>query len=196
MPLYSLTTKTAPDTITWNSELNTAFETLRSALTSDSILLAPDFNKTFTLTTDASYNGVGAVLSQPDAENFHKPIAFYSKKLSKSEKNYSVTEIELLALVEAVEHFKLYLLGAPFVVITDHKALLALDRLITANKRLTRWSLILANYNFTVTYKPGSLNTNADALSRQDWPEEPQDSEDSEEPEEENEEEFPEEDLQ
>lgn len=169
-PLYDMTTKDSPDELTWTPETDSAFNQLKTALTSDSILLAPDFSKPFTLTTDASYSGIGAVLSQQDSEGYHRPIAYHSRKLKPAERNYSVTEIELLALVNATQHFKLYLLGTKFHVITDHKALLSAEKLFKANKRLTRWSLLLADFDFDITYKPGSLNTNADALSRQEWP--------------------------
>lgn len=69
----------------------------------------------------------------------------------------------------AVEHFQIYLSGALFTIYTDHKALLSLDKLKTANARLTRWSLFLQSFMFDVRYRAGRLNTNADALSRQEF---------------------------
>ena len=169
-PFYTHTSKKYPEKIQWNPQLTEAFENLKQALTDDAFLIAPDYKKTFYLATDASYAGIGAVLSQKDKVGQERPVAYFSQRLSKAEKNYSVTEIELLAVVKSIQHFQIYLLGTHFVLQTDHKALTYLDRFQNANKRLVRWAMSLQNYSFTVEYKPGSNNSNADALSRQDWP--------------------------
>lgn len=124
----------------------------------------PDFSRTFILQTDASGVGVGAVLSQGEAED--QPIAYFSRKLLPREKAFSTIEKECLAIVLGVKHFKAYLLGRPFVIQTDHRALQWLHRFKEKNARLTRWSLILQPYNVTVHHRKGRANANADALSR------------------------------
>uniref|UniRef100_A0A1X7T9B5 Reverse transcriptase RNase H-like domain-containing protein n=1 Tax=Amphimedon queenslandica TaxID=400682 RepID=A0A1X7T9B5_AMPQE len=79
---------------------------------------------------------------------------------------YSTIEKECLAIILAVKHFKAYLLGRPFVIQTDHRALKWLHQFREKNSRLTRWSLILQPYTFVVEHKKGRDNANADALSR------------------------------
>lgn len=168
-PLYLMTTKTAADRPKWSEEQSRAFEQLREALMSDSVLTSPDPDKQYILCTDASTKGVGAVLCQLDDREQEKPIAYFSKKLKKHQMSYTVTELELLAIVSAIEHFQIYLTGSQFVIYTDHRALLSIDKLKTANARLTRWSLFLQSFLFEIRYRAGRLNTNADALSRQEF---------------------------
>lgn len=133
-PLYKMTTKDTPDRPTWNEKQNQAFQQLRTALTSDSVLTSPNPDKPYILCTDASTQGVGAVLCQQDENQQERPIGYFSRKLKSYQKNYSVTELELLA----IEHFQIYLLGTHFTIYTDHRALLSADRLKTANGRLAR----------------------------------------------------------
>ena len=106
------------------------------------------------------------MLSQPSTDNALHPVAYFSKKLLPQEERYSTIEKECLAVKLGIEAFRFYLMGRTFTVQTDHRALLWLDRLKDTNSRLTRWSLILQQYQFTVTHRPGSTNGNADALSR------------------------------
>eukprot|EP00731_Ephydatia_muelleri_P013940 Em0007g1250a len=112
--------------------------------------------------TDASDCGDGAVLSQKDDDDNEHPVAYFSKKLLPRERRYSTIEKKCLAIKLATHAFRVYLLGKPFTVQTDHHALEWLDQL-----KEDRWSLALQPYQFTVKYRPGKLNGNADALSRQ-----------------------------
>ena len=120
----------------------------------------------FILQTDASDRGVGAVLSQSSTDDDIHPVAYFSKKLLPREERYSTVEKECLAVKLGIEAYWFYLMGRTFTVQTDHCALIWLDRLKDTNSRLTRWSLILQQYQFTVTHRPGTTNGNADALSR------------------------------
>ena len=133
---------------------------------SSPVLQSPDFSNPFILQTDASDRGVGAVLSQLDDQGDDHPIAYFSRKLLPREERYSTIEKECLAIKLAVQHFRVYLLGRPFVIQTDHRSLEWLDRLKENNSRLSRWSLALQPYQFQVRYRPGQSNSNADALSR------------------------------
>ncbi len=95
------------------------------------------------------------------------PIAYYSRKLLPRERRYSGVEIECLAVVEAVFHFRVYLSGRKFTVMTDNKALTYLEQFKNETSRLTRWALSIQPYVFGVVHRPGQQNGNADGLSRQ-----------------------------
>ena len=128
--------------------------------------MSPDFTKPFVLQTDASDVGIGAVLSQSDDKELDHPIAYYSRKLLPRERKYSTIEKECLAIKLAVHAFRVYLLGKPFLIETDHRALEWLNSVKENNPRLARWSLLLQPYQFSVKHRPGARNGNADSLSR------------------------------
>ena len=153
-----------PTKIEWTGRAELAFQRLKKMLVSAPLLKNPDFTRTFILQTDASGVGVGAVLSQGEEEDY--PVAYFSRKLLPRERAYSTVEKECLAIVLAVKHFRVYLLGRSFIVQTDHRALQWLHHFKEKNARLTRWSLILQPYTFTVQHRKGQANANADALSR------------------------------
>ena len=166
MALTNLTRKNAPNNVLWTTACDTAFRELKKALCSSAVLRSPDFRRRFILQTDASNHGIGAVLSQCDDDGTEHPVAFYSRKLLPREERYSTVEKECLAIKLATHAFRVYLLGRPFEIQTDHRSLEWLDRLKEGNARLTRWSLALQPYNYTVRYRAGKINGNADALSR------------------------------
>lgn len=149
----------------WSAAQEEAFSTLKNMLTSQPILQYPDFSKEFLLTTDASTEALGAVLSQGELGK-DKPIAYASRTLNNAERNYSTTQQELLAIVWAVKQFRPYLWGRHFKVITDHRPLKWLISLKDPDSRLTRWTIKLSEYDFEVIHRPGKNNQNADALSR------------------------------
>ena len=165
-PLTDLTKKFAPNNVTWSNACDQAFLTLKSLLCSSPVLFSPDQAKEFILQTDASDRGVGAVLTQREDNGEEHPVAYFSRKFLPREERYSTVEKECLAIKLGIQAFRVYLLGRPFRVQTDHQCLVWLDRLKDSNTRLARWSLALQPYQFTVTYRPGSANNNADALSR------------------------------
>ena len=169
IPLTEATRKCAPDKVEWTKDKVTAFEQLKDALTRDPVLASPDEQKPFLLQTDASGIGIGAVLSQVKEDGKKQPIAYYSRKMKPAETRYSVTEQECLAVVESVRHFKVYLSGAPFTIMTDHRSLIYLDRMKDESGRLTRWSLSLQPYLFNIVHRLGVKHQNADGLSRQSW---------------------------
>uniref|UniRef100_H3G6K8 Reverse transcriptase RNase H-like domain-containing protein n=1 Tax=Phytophthora ramorum TaxID=164328 RepID=H3G6K8_PHYRM len=119
----------------------------------------------FRLVTDASKIGLGTCLMQNQGRGW-QPIAFASKVNSREETNYSITELECLAVVWAVKLFRPYLYGRTITIITDHSALLWLMTRPNLAGRLHRWSLTLQEYEFEILYRPGSTNVVADALSR------------------------------
>lgn len=161
-PLNNLTRKNVP--FTWSQECQTAFEKLKNALVRPPILQFPNFSKenNFILKTDASGYGLGAVLSNMD----HRPVAYASRSLNKAERNYCTIEKELLAIVWAVKHFRPYLFGRKFTILSDHKPLLYLFGMANPSSRLTKFRLVLEEYDFTIQYIKGKENVIADALSR------------------------------
>ncbi|CAM4476055.1 unnamed protein product [Lepidochelys olivacea] len=170
-PLTDLTKKKQPNAVQWTRKCQKAFNKLKATLMSDPVLRAPDFDKPFLVTTDASERGVGAVLMQkgPDQE-FH-PVVFLSKKLSERESNWSVTEKECYAIVYALEKLRPYVWGRRFHLQTDHAALKWLHTVKETNKKLLRWSLALQDFDFDIQHISGASNKVADALSRESFPE-------------------------
>ena len=163
--LTDATRKSAPDFIVWNNVMLDEFNYLKNVLCDVPSLTLPTIIDEYILQTDASGRGIGAVLSVV-REGQELPVAYFSRKLKQRETNYSATELEGLAVVNAVQHFGVYLVAQQFTVITDHRALVFLNTARHANGRLARWALALQPYSFSVEYRPGTQNANADALSR------------------------------
>ncbi|KAI2665369.1 Transposon Tf2-9 polyprotein [Labeo rohita] len=162
--------------LTWSEPALQAFNDLRHRFTSAPVLHHPDPDKPFVVEVDASSTGVGAVLSQRQGESLKMfPCAYFSHKLTSPERNYDVGNRELLAIKLALEEWRHWLEGAkhPFTVLTDHKNLEYLRSAKLLNHRQARWALFFSRFDFTVTYRPGSQNTKADALSRQFEPDQP-----------------------
>ena len=155
----------------WGPEQQEAFETLQKLCTESPILAYADFKAPFVLHTDASGDGLGAVLYQVQ-DGQKRVIAYASRSLSKSERNYPVHKLEFLALKWAItDKFHEYLYGSEFQVFTDSNLLTYV--LTTAKLDATghRWVAALSNYTFSITYKPGKGHVDADALSCIRWPE-------------------------
>ena len=165
-PLTDLMKRNPPNHIQWNEDLDGAFRKIKDFLCQQPILRSSDFKRTFVLQTDASERGIGVVLSQRDEEGTDYPIAYFSRKLLPRETRYSTIEKECLAIKLGMQNFKVYLLGRPFEVQTDHRSLEWLDRLKSDNARLARWSLALQPFQYTVVHRPGKANANADVLLR------------------------------
>jgi len=125
----------------------------------------PDLEKPFTLRTDASDIGLGAVLLQ-ECDDGLFPVSFASRKLLDRERKYSVLERECLAVVWSIRKFAMYVYGVDFTLQTDHQALLYLDRTKFENDRVMRWAMFLQNYRFRIEAIKGSANVGADYLSR------------------------------
>lgn len=107
----------------WSQETQIAFEKLKEAISTAPVLINPNFNNHFYVQCDASTTGIGSVLFQLGEDGSEHPIAFFSRKLNKTQKNYSVVELECLAAVESVCKFRGYIEGHPFTIITDHASL-------------------------------------------------------------------------
>ena len=163
-PLIALTRKHAK--FRWDADCEEAFRKLIDVLIDYPILAYPDFTQPFVLTTDASATGLGAVLSQGQGRH-ESVIAFASRTLTKAERNYSATERECLGVIWATEYFEYYLLGAPFIIYTDHDPLTYLRSVSQPHGRLARWMLKLEQFEYQIRHKPGKSISHADGLSRQ-----------------------------
>ncbi len=122
----------------------------------------PDFSWAFEIYTDASSKQLGSVITQGN-----RPLAFFSRKLSAVQQKYSMTELELLAIVETLKEFKGMLWGQRSKVYTDHKNLIQ-DALGLSSDRVYRWRLLLEEYGPEIVYIKDIHNTVADAISRLD----------------------------
>ena len=157
-PLSALTSVKVP--FKWRPEHQLAFDTIKRVLAREVLCSYPDFSKPFVIHTDASKRQIGAVISQDG-----KPIAFYSRKLNKAQKNYTVTEKELLSIVATLKEFRNILLGHRVIVHTDHKNLTCKN---FNTERVMRWRLVLEEFGPELNYIKGENNIVADALSRLD----------------------------
>ncbi|KAK3521562.1 hypothetical protein QTP70_013088 [Hemibagrus guttatus] len=167
-PLTSLL-RNKPKSLTWNPAATQAFNTLKTEFTTAPLLVHPDPELPFIVEVDDSTTRVGAVLSQQQGNpRTLCPCAFFSRKLSPAEVNYDIGNRELLAIKLALEEWRHWLEGAkhPFVILTDHKNLEYLRAAKRLNPRQARWALFFTRFHFTISYRPGSKNVKADALSR------------------------------
>ena len=147
----------------WDEVHQRAFDHVKATIARDVVLAYPDYSEVFEIYTDASSKQLGAVITQKN-----RPIAFFSRKLTDAQRKYSVTEIELLAIVETLKEFKGMLWGQPVKVYTDHKNLMR-DALGLTSDRVYRWRLLLEEYGPEIVYIKGIHNTVADAISRLEY---------------------------
>jgi hypothetical protein len=164
-PLSDLTKKGNPDKVVWTEVCDRSFSELKRLLGSQPVVILPDLSKTFTLRTDASDVGLGAVLLQETSDGL-RPVSYASRKLLPAEVRYATIEKECLAVVWAIRKFEQFLYGHSFVLETDHQPLTFLQKGKLSSNRLARWALILQEYDIRVKVIPGKENIGADFLSR------------------------------
>ena len=151
----------------WNPECEAAFETLKDKLCSAPVLVFADLTKPFVVHTDASREGLGGVLYQEVDGKLH-PVAYASRSLSPSERNYPAHKLEFLCLKWVVcDKFRDYLYGAKDIqIMTDNNPLTYALTSAKLDATGQRWLANLSNYDITITYRSGKTNIAADALSR------------------------------
>ena len=165
VPLYELLKKDTP--FVWGEQQQAAFAKLKAALTEAPLLMLPRPNAPYEMHTDASDFAIGAVLYQKDATSGElRPIAYESHKLSEVQRRYATHERELLAVVHALKVWRMYLVGGPVTVRTDHAALEWFNTQPKLSQRQARWSIAIQEHDVTFEYVPGRMNVVADALSR------------------------------
>ena len=154
----------------WSVEADRAFGHLKALFTSDPMLAHPDPSLAFIVEVDASEAGIGAVLSQRSGTPPKlRPCVFFQRSsVRRSKTIYNVRARELLAVVKALKGWRLWLEGAkhPFLIWTDHRNLEYIRAARRLNPRQARWTMFFTRFRFTISYRPGYLNTKADALSR------------------------------
>ena len=143
-----------------------SFRALIDAVKSPPVLALPRPDLPYSVDTDASDYQVGAVLFQTTEDGERRPIGYWSRSLKPAEKNYSTPEKECLAVVWALTTLRPYLQGEQFTLYSDQASLRWLITIAEPSGRLMRWRLRLSEFNFTIQYKRGVQNTQADALSR------------------------------
>ncbi|KAK9694887.1 RNase H-like domain found in reverse transcriptase [Popillia japonica] len=154
-----------PKTVSETAECDSAWSNLRERLVSPPILTCPDFNHVFTIQTDASDIGLGAVLSQT-IDGQERAINYLSRSLNANERKFSTVEKERLAVLWATEKLRPHIDGSHFTVITDHYSLCWLNRLNSPTGRLARWAVQLQQYDYTIIHRKGKFHVVPDALSR------------------------------
>ena len=142
----------------WTPVEQKAFDDIKAAISKESLLTYPDFAKPFDVYTDASDKQLGAVILQEG-----KPIAHFSRTLNSAQRNYTVTDKELLSIVELLKEFRDILYGHRIRVFTDHKNLTCYN---LTSQRVMRWRLVIEEFGIEIIYIKGSHNVAADALSR------------------------------
>eukprot|EP00477_Mikrocytos_mackini_P002447 GAHX01002736.1.p1 GENE.GAHX01002736.1~~GAHX01002736.1.p1 ORF type:complete len:1367 (-),score=220.68 GAHX01002736.1:80-4180(-) len=154
--LTSMTRDT--EKLTWDGDKTNLLKDLLNEIKEQTLLHFPDFANPFELTVDASNTGLGGVLYQDN-----KIIGFFSKKLTETEKNYSIVERETLAILRSIEHFKTIIFSNKIYVHSDNRNLLFAKDL---SKRCERWKLQLEEYNLDINHIAGEKNEEADLMSR------------------------------
>ena len=176
-PLTALTHKGVE--FIWSPAAEFAFQLLKKNFASAPILVMFDPEKPCTVESDSSDCVTGGVLSQPDSEGVLRPVAYFSTRMAPAECNYDIYDKELLAIIRAFEEWRPELEGAAEAVqvITDHKNLEYFMTTKQLSRRQARWSEFLSRFNFAIQYRPGRLNSRADALTRRsdDFPENDED---------------------
>ncbi|CAG9133042.1 unnamed protein product [Plutella xylostella] len=157
----------------WGPRQRRAVQLVRRELASERVLAHFDPAARLVLAVDAGPHGLGAVLAQIGADGQERPLAFASRSLGQSEKNYSQLQKEATAIIFGIKHFHQYLYGRsePFILKTDHKPLLSIFSnkngiSVTSAARLQRYALLLSAYNYVVQYIPSDNNVVADYFSR------------------------------
>jgi len=165
-PMNMLTRK--DEKWTWGDSQQKAFEELKQIFTMKPVSAAPDLDKEFRVEADASNYATGGVLSMKCSDEKWRPVAFISKSLSDTERNYEIHDKEMLMVVRCLEAWRHFLEGAviKFEIWTDHKNLEYFMKAQKLNRRQARWALYLSGFNFTLKHVPGSKMGKVDSLSR------------------------------
>ena len=162
-PLTDLTCKNTP--FLWTESVQLAFQTIIDQLCKEPVLKLYDPQQPVTIYTDASKQGIGAILTQLDSDNSERVIEYYSQRLRPSQSNYNATELECYAVIEALEHFEPYF-SKPFLVYTDHAALQWLLSNKKPKSRHLKWQLKISTYPVKIQHRSGKSVQHVDALSR------------------------------
>jgi hypothetical protein len=167
-PLTQLTRKNTP--FRWGPEEQDAFETLKAAFISEPVLAQWDPDRETVLEADCSGTALGGCLSQKGEDGVLYPVAYHSAKLTPAERNYTIHDKELLAIISCLKAWSAELrsVATPFRILTDHKNLEYFSQPRPISERQARWAETLSLFNFELRYRPGSQASRPDALSRRE----------------------------
>lgn len=163
-PLHNLERKNVE--FVWSPVCNQSFEKAKNILCSSPILAIFNPNVPVFIYTDASLEGVGATLKQPQVDGSLKPVFYFSKKLTNSQKTKKAIFLECLAIKEAIKYWQYFVIGKKFTVYTDHKPLENLNVKKSTDEDLLQMLNFLSQFDFVIKYNPGKANVEADVLSR------------------------------
>ena len=165
LPLNDLTKKGVP--FSWTPAAQKAFDMLKERVTQEPVLLCPVLTNPFGLKVDALGYALGAVLMQYSEDAKRHPVGFSSSTLTPAERNYNIYDLELLAIVKALRHWRPLLAGSPHKVkvFSDHMNLQYWRDPQKISQRVAREVLELADYDIEIHHLRGSANGQADALS-------------------------------
>ena len=162
-PLTELTKKDVE--YRWTERQQKAFQQLKDACAKEPVLLNFKTGQPTQIKTDTSDQAVGACLCQQAGSKWH-PVAYYSRKMTQAEQNYNIHDKELLAVVNTLEHWKVYTeSSSELTVLTDHKNLTMFTTTKKLNRQQVRWAELLGQHKFKILYTPGQDNRRADTLS-------------------------------
>jgi len=152
----------------WTEKQEKAFKELKEQFTKEPVLAAPDLDKKIRMEVDASDYATGGVLSMECEDGLWRPVAFLSKLLNETERNYEIHDKEMLVIIRGLENWRHLLEGAcfKFEIWTDHKNLEYFMKVQKLNHRQARWALYLSRFDFALKYVPGTKIGKADGLSR------------------------------
>lgn len=163
-PLHNLLRKAVD--YNFDNECMEAFQKIKVELTSFPVLRLYDPKARTELHTDVSSQDLGAILLQQQHNDTRGPVAYFSQATNQAENKYHSFELEMLAIVRAVERFHFYLCGIDIVIVTDCNALVHAVNKASLNPRIARWTFTLQNYSFKLTHRPDKRMAHVDALSR------------------------------
>ena len=163
-PLSKITSENV--TFEWTDQCEKAFVCLKDKLCSKPVLRFPRCGDPFIVEVDASDVAIGGVVSQQQPDGTTHPVAFLSSTLNSSQQRWSTHSKEAYALLLAVRSWHVYLAGTEFILNSDHNPLVHIRNTSDPRGKFARWISELEEYNYTIQYLPGKLNTKADALSR------------------------------
>ena len=163
-PMVNLTRKGVD--FNWTNQHDAAFQSLKGLLVSSHVMAHPDVHKPYKLYTDACDYAIGGILCQVDDQGVERVIQYISHQLNPVQRRWATIEKEAYAVVYALQKLRPYLLGADFVVYTDHKPLKSLFTKEMNNTKIQRWAVLLAEYGAQIEYRQGKNNIRADMLSR------------------------------
>lgn len=163
-PLHKLLRKN--EKFVWSEQCEESFNKIKTYLCSQPVLEIFDKDLPIKIFTDASLEGIGAILKQTQLDGKDKPVAYFSKKLNESQKRKKAIYLECLAMKEAVKYWQHWLIGKQFTIYSDHKPLENMNIKCRTDEELGDLTYYLSQYDFTVKYIPGKENVEADCLSR------------------------------